>query len=288
MIVWLASYPRSGNTLLRTIFKQTMGLGSYSDEPLSPAVRFSATAVEEFGNLPIDEPWESFYEKASTSAALHLVKTHLPPRDAQPAIYVVRDGRQSLVSYHNYHRKFFPEHQRGVMNLMLGDDHYGGWSEHHARWFSGTSRTLLVRYEDLVTVTPGLLREIAEFIDYVGTVSPWKNPFDKLHRENPAFFRQGEVRWEPSPEWTPFVNRVFFHIHGELMRALHYADNTGLEDASFALDPDLAQFVELARSLLRQKQDFHQVCKERLAVINLLDTEVRRLSTARRGTWPRC
>ena len=32
MIVWLASYPRSGNTLTRTIFKNVFDIDTYSDE----------------------------------------------------------------------------------------------------------------------------------------------------------------------------------------------------------------------------------------------------------------
>jgi len=212
-----------------------------------------------------------------------LVKTHLPPRDAQPVIYVVRDGRQSLVSYCNYHRKFFPEHPGGLMNLVLGDDYYGGWTEHHAQWMSGTRRTMLVRYEDLVAAPALLLREIAEFIGHRGPVSSWTNPFEKLHRENPGFFRQGEVSWKGAPGWTPLVDGAFFQIHGELMRQLHYADESTLEEARTAFGPELAQFVDLARSLLRQKQDLDRVCHERLAVINVLDAEVKRLNAAHRG-----
>lgn len=278
MIVWLASYPRSGNTLLRTILKQTMDLGSYSDELGSSVFALTPTAIKEFGRLLIEEPWEAFYEKASASAETFLVKTHLPPRDAQPAIYVVRDGRQSLVSYSDYYRKFFPEHPVGLMNLVLGDDYYGGWSEHYARWNSGSRPTMLVRYEDLVCATPALLRQTAEFIGHLGPVSPWANPFEKLHRENPEFFRQGDVRWSGAPGWTPLVDGAFFQIHGELMLELRYVDASGLEETRRAFGADLAQFVDLARSLLRQKRDLEQVCHERLGVINVLDAEVKRLN----------
>ncbi len=282
MIVWLASYPRSGNTLLRTILKQTMDRGSYSDEALSAALGLTA-AENDFGHLPMDEPWEQFYKKASASADIHLVKTHLPPRDSQPVVYVVRDGRQALVSYYNYHRRFFPEHTGGLMNLVLGDDYYGGWTEHHAQWISGTRPTMLVRYEDLVDATPVLLQEIAHFIGHAGPVAPWTNPFEKLHQENPGFFRQGEVGWKGAPGWTPLVDGAFFQIHGELMRELKYADETSRGNALQALGPELVEFVDLARSLVRQKQDLAQVCKERLAVIDVLDAEVKRLSAARRG-----
>lgn len=282
MIVWLASYPRSGNTLLRTILKQTMDLGSYSDE-LMPALDFTEAATNEFGHLLMDEPWDAFYDRASASTAVFPVKTHLPPRDSQPVIYVLRDGRQSLVSYSNYHRKFFPEHPGGLMNLVLGDDYYGGWTEHHAQWFSGTRRAMLVRYEELVGATPVLLRELAEFIGHQRPVSPWSNPFEKLHQENPGFFRQGDIRWEGAPGWTPLVDGAFFHVHGELMRELHYTDASSLEETRRAFGPELAQFVDLARSLLQQKQELQRVCDERLAVINVLDAEVKRLSAVTRG-----
>lgn len=284
MIVWLASYPRSGNTLLRTLLKQTMDLGSYSDESVPATVAFTPVAESEFGHLPIEQPWDAFYEEASASSTVFLVKTHLAPRDHQPAIYVARDGRQSLVSYYNYHCKFFPEHPGSLMNLVLGDDYYGGWTEHHAKWFSGDRRAILVRYEDLVGATPLLLRQIATFIGHQGPVAPWTNPFEKLQQENPSFFRQGEVRWNGAPGWTPLVDGAFFQTQGELMHQLGYADETMVEEKRRALGPELAQFVDLARSLLRLKQDFEQVCHERLAVINVLDAEVKRLAASRQGT----
>jgi len=41
MIIWLASYPRSGNTLLRTVIKSCMGIDSYSDQDIRPIVGLS-------------------------------------------------------------------------------------------------------------------------------------------------------------------------------------------------------------------------------------------------------
>jgi hypothetical protein len=108
-------------------------------------------------------------------------------------------------------------------------------------------------------------------------VSSWRNPFEKLHHENPGFFRQGEVGWTGAPGWTPLVDGAFFHIHGELMRELHYVDETALQGARRSLAPELVQFVDLARSLLRQRQELDRVCGERLAVINALDAEVKEL-----------
>src|SRR3954464_8946304 len=98
MIVWLASYPRSGNTLLRQVIKKCLGLHSFESvgrlkheyDDRDP------TWKEVCGSLQNREDREAFYPRATNSAETVLVKTHEPPLDAQKAIYVVRDGRLAL------------------------------------------------------------------------------------------------------------------------------------------------------------------------------------------------
>ena len=277
MIIWLASFPRSGNTLLRTVLKQTMGLGSFNDDLMK--IRFTEAATEEIGHLPMAEPWESFYESASASKALHLVKTHRPPRDDQRAIYVVRDGRRSLVSYQKYHEKFLGEQALSQMALVMGSDYYGDWSEHYQDWVSSGRNTLLVRYEELVNAAPDLLRTIAKFIGYQGPISEWTNPFGELHQENPDFFRVGEARWQGAPGWSELINSVFFYLHGDLMNALGYADKATLEAARATFASDVFELVQTARSIRTQQKTFEKICRERLAVIHVLDAEVKRLSS---------
>jgi len=131
MIIWLASYPRSGNTLLRTILNQTMGLGSYFDEPILPNIGEKDKESEEFwrskiavvadtiGILPMTGSWESFYKKAAASNKAHLIKSHLPPRDDQPAIYLLRDGRSALVSYYHYHQNYLKKQKLLMMKKIL-------------------------------------------------------------------------------------------------------------------------------------------------------------------------
>ncbi|HZZ95335.1 MAG TPA: sulfotransferase domain-containing protein [Usitatibacter sp.] len=278
MIVWLASYPRSGNTLLRTVLKQTMDLDSYSDEAIKPVVGLTDTAKKVFGHIPLPKPWEEFYPEATDSPKLNLVKTHLPPRDAQPAVYVVRDGRRSIVSYRSYHREFFPDHEADLPSLVLGDDYYGGWSDHHERWFSGERPRLLVRYEDLVNASEELVAKLSDFIGHRGAVEPWKNPFDKLHQENPKFFRVGEAKWEGAEGWTNFVDSAFFLLHGELMKNLRYSTKAEVDDAVAWLSEDQVQFLQAARSLGRQKLMYEHASHERLTLIERLDAQVKELS----------
>jgi len=232
MIIWLASYPRSGSTLLRTILHQTMGLGSYGDDLGVKEVGLTDAAKAEFGDIPLSTSWNKFYKKASDDSDIYLVKTHLPPRDDQPVVYIVRDGRQSTLSYWNYHKQFHQDHSTGLMDLILGHDYYGGWSEHYTNWFSsGNRKILLLRFEELVHATPEIIQKLADFIGHQGPVRDWANIFDQLHREHSGFFRVGSPEWHAPSEWTDFINTVFFLLHGQLMKDLAYIDPEYTEQA---------------------------------------------------------
>lgn len=246
MIIWLASYPRSGNTLLRTVLKQTMGLHSFSDESVPQQVPLDAASLDAFGASPLSESWDAFYKRASESTQTFLVKTHLMPRDEQPAAYVVRDGRQSLVSYYKYHQKFFPEHAGGLFELALGEDYYGDWSDHYAKWVTGRKNVMLLRYEKLVHASPDYFTAIAKFLGHEGSVSEWVNPFEKLQQASPNFFRVGSVQWEHSPEWTELIDSVFYLRHGDLMQKLGYAAVSDVVAACSRVNPELREFVRSA------------------------------------------
>jgi len=223
MIIWLASYPRSGNTLLRSILKQTMNLGSYVDEPLLP--QLAHCELEEIGALSFEGSWDTFYRRASNSKDVFLVKTHRPPRDSQPVIYVIRDGRSATESYAAYHKSFSPNPKfcPSILELMLGDDFYGGWSSHYRIWNSRSEgKLLLVRFEELVNADRPILEKMQKFIGYAGEVKLFENPMDKLNFGNPSFFRTGKIKWENSSQWTEDLEAIFIALHGELLVQLGY------------------------------------------------------------------
>jgi hypothetical protein len=89
MKLWIASYPRSGNTLVRLILNQAFGVKStsiYPDE--TDAMRSRPWLMDRLGFSEEEMPGEWL-----------AVKTHNPPIDDMPAIYVVRDGRAAIVSF---------------------------------------------------------------------------------------------------------------------------------------------------------------------------------------------
>jgi Sulfotransferase domain len=268
MIVWLASYPRSGNTLLRTILKQTMHLGSYSDEVMLPSVGHTEASKQEYGNLTYDGSWENFYNLASNSKDIFFVKTHLPPKDNQPVIYVVRDGRAATESYVSYHASFIKQqHPASIMSLMLGDDYYGDWSTHFQLWSTRKEgRLLLVKFDELVHANNSLLEKLNQFIGLDINVISFENPIHKLQQENPNFFRTGNTTWQPSALWTPLEENLFLALHGDLLVNLGYIDQSKRDDALKKLEPTTTILADFAKRGFKDRNfwQYESYCKEKI------------------------
>lgn len=223
MIIWLASYPRSGNTLIRTILRNSFGISTYNDDQNAQQQRPLVREIT--GAARFDGSWDSFYARASAGAEHFYVKTHRRPVDAQPAIYVARDGRVATESYAAYHEAFRPnpDFRPTLLDLIVGNDYYGTWASHFRAWKARREgRFLLVRYEELVTPGLPLLEEIACFIGYRGEVAPFTNPFDVLHRESPDFFRSGSRSWQRPAGWSEGHEALFLELQGDVMEELGY------------------------------------------------------------------
>jgi len=272
MIVWLASYPRSGNTLLRTVLKRCLDLDSFADEPVhveSP-LRTDNTLI---GNLELQEPWPQFYARASQSTERVLVKTHLPPRDDSPFIYVVRDGRSAVKSYVKYYEHYVPGHAANLFRLIAGDDAYGDWTSHYRAWNERPrARGLLVRFEELVDVSDENLRRLAAFLGHSGPVERWSNPIQDLARAEPGFFDGGgKPRFEREQDWSALVDDCFGFFHHELMAKLGYARGAAPDIA-----PEKRALFEWIRDLTRRSRELMGVCDERLALIERLHGEAQK------------
>jgi hypothetical protein len=217
-ITWLASYPRSGNTLLRLILKTCFGLSSQSiygdrefDDPLVSAM---------VGHEAVGEDPQAFVRAAQRQARSLYVKTHeLPGADSHPAICVVRDGRSALVSHWHYLREIL---QRDVTLLDVIAGRYGlGWSQQVQAWaLSGRDHTLVLHYEALAAGDAKTLHSLADFIG-----KPQAQRFDisfaRLHGLYPAFFRRGSDTANIA-EMDAAAHRLFDSLHGDTLRRLGY------------------------------------------------------------------
>ena len=154
-LVWLASYPRSGNTLLRTILWHCFGAPSASiyDEDLGK----NEDLVGMAGHLEHKPGKQIWFPKEHTP----LIKTHELPPDDKPAIFVIRDGREACVSLWKFYNG-----QISMEDVIAGNHRFGTWSAHYDAW-NPVSRpnTLGVRYEDMLNKRSKVLSEISSFLN---------------------------------------------------------------------------------------------------------------------------
>jgi hypothetical protein len=163
--VYLASYPRSGNTWLRAVIAEIMfGDSGANIKDLDCYVP----------DIYVPQP------KASVvPSKFHVIKTHEAYHHEQRqrlkrVIYVVRDPRDVAVSYYRYsHRlgKYDGSFDAFLVDWLGGRVWPCSWREHVTSW-AGASREisreglLILRYEDLLSDPEHHVQAIAEYLGY--------------------------------------------------------------------------------------------------------------------------
>jgi len=151
----LASYPRSGNTLMRIVLNQNFGLKSGSIYP------------NDLGN---NENLENLvghvaHEKAHLNfqKQFPIIKTHELYDGNDRALYILRDPRPVMLSFfHFYNHK---KQKLTLKNIILGNHRWGKWSDHLRSWEPSFSKnTLLIKYEDLTLDTKNSIKRISTFL----------------------------------------------------------------------------------------------------------------------------
>jgi hypothetical protein len=220
MLVWVASYPRSGNTFVRMLLRSGFGLTSHSWHGSADPGAFGSADVERLvGHRATAVPQDDLIAWAQAQPDLCLIKTHEPPATDDPAIYVVRDGRSCMVSYHRYLNDI--EHvSTSMQDVIEGRVFAGSWSEHLAAW-QPTRRphTLLLRYEEITARPEHAVARLGDFLrlaPHDGRIPE----FEELRRLNPHFFRAGEDAANIEALQPHDVS--FRRRHTEAMTALGY------------------------------------------------------------------
>ncbi len=181
-LVWLASYPKSGNTWTR-IFLANYLLGREQPIPINQVHRLGmgdaiAKAYAMVAGRPIDTADHAgmlalrpkvLRGIAGNGADVNFVKTHnirdiafgtelIPPPFTRSAVYILRDPRDLVLSYAR-HYDMTPERAVEAIgrddNATVGDktsvpQYLGNWSRHVRSWTERVPFPVLtLRYEDL-------------------------------------------------------------------------------------------------------------------------------------------
>jgi hypothetical protein len=204
VIVWLASYPRSGNTFLRTVLHRLYGVPMYSVyEDNDPVAQRVGPALVGYRPRPAD------LKVMTDGPDVHFVKTHKRRKaDGHPAIYLVRDGRDAVVSAARLRATAEPVPDEGRLRFeqllrdeitrpyLAGQPSSGSWGGNVLSWLDGTAPLAVLRFEDLVAdprgaATLAVSSLVPDLVPAAGVSIP---SFDDLHRIDPDFFRRGVAR----------------------------------------------------------------------------------------------
>jgi hypothetical protein len=229
MIVWLASFPRSGNTWFRILLHRLYGVRSYSlyDESCREGHTLGAGFPPDMASMQLD----GIPQGLGRDGATHFVKTHGPPTDAAPAVCIVRDGRDALVSYARFQGFLEPPmkqrpFEQVLRELITTEDAFHNWSKHTNAWVrrAAVAATVWASYEVLVKnpvlTVAHCLRQLHIDLEPVGGSVP---EFAELQRRWPTLFRKGKTgAWRD--EMPEELHRLFWQHHGALMERFGYLD----------------------------------------------------------------
>ena len=204
MIIWLASYPKSGNTLIRSMLAAYFFStdGKFNFELLDNIKQFPDNSV--LTKLGVDVSNEKEVVKNYIFAqeeinrrdgkTIRFLKTHsglnnidgysfTNYKNTLGAIYIVRDPRKILKSYANHSEITLEEAQKRILNLgTIGGKsnpinqtviHSGSWASNYNSWkeFKKKNRYLLVKYEDLINDPEKNFISVLEFIHNISNAS---------------------------------------------------------------------------------------------------------------------
>ena len=177
MIIWLASYPKSGNTLLRSILATYFYSkdGNLRLNYLNNIQQFPA--IEHFKNISVDildekKVFKNFIEAQkyiNKDKKLKFIKTHSSLtkindtnftdfNNSLGAIYIVRDPRNVATSFsHHYNLsiddtiKVMTDPSRWLVKTeLIYKTFLGSWDINYNSWKQMKNKVIFVKYEDLV------------------------------------------------------------------------------------------------------------------------------------------
>ena len=197
MIIWVASYPKSGNTLVRSMLTSLIYSedGNFNFNLLKkidqyPQKKHFKGLTDKFDNLfELSKFWTISQDKLNLDKKIKFLKTHhlrcgignytfTNSKNTIGTIYIVRDPRDVIISFAQHHSlsieeaKYtmfrndayeFPEREKNpdlALRTLLGS-----WSDHYNSWTKNNKNLLFIKYENLIKNKKSELLRIIKFVN---------------------------------------------------------------------------------------------------------------------------
>ena len=198
MIIWLASYPKSGNTWLRMFLKsyfqksdtefklQDTITDDFQSKGFPSLSILKHLNIDYFKFSEVVKNWELMQDFINLNNKTNFVKTHnsmctigpykfTSSRNTLGGIYLIRDPRDVLVSYSHHVGLDYQttlEHMSSSDNYESTTTHkmtlLGSWADHYNSWKNyKSSKILIIKYEDMVLDTFNTFLKILKYLSEI-------------------------------------------------------------------------------------------------------------------------
>jgi hypothetical protein len=179
MIIWIASYPKSGNTWVRSFLSSYVysnksnfefdDLKNIKTFPGNNEINFLRRKFGNYKFIDMASHWAIFQKKIIIDKKINFLKTHntlctinghdfANSSNSLGAIYIIRDPRDIVVSYSHHLNLSYEEtflkmiDSRTVEKTIDLKDRVllGTWSNHYNAWKNFPIKKILIKYEDLI------------------------------------------------------------------------------------------------------------------------------------------
>jgi hypothetical protein len=212
MIIWLASYPKSGNTWVRSIISSLLysNDGNFNFELIKkirqfPEKKYFKDLISDCGNFDeIKQNWIIAQDNINLDNQIKVLKTHQGKytvgkdnftngQNTLATIYIVRDPRTLISSISNHYTLALDEASNFLMTpQIIGNSKgweenkmgmkclLGKWNDHYRSWTKNKNNLLLIKYEDLIQNPENELKKIINFLKNYLNVETNKNKNKKI------------------------------------------------------------------------------------------------------------